>query len=62
MKVAQAWPCGIVCEKLLDRCLEKGSTDHLSVVLVLLTKEGVGLDGHDGSTLDTGELLGDSKC
>jgi len=50
-KVALAWPCGIVCEKILDRALELGSGDNMSAILVLLGN--VGMAGHDGSSLDT---------
>ena len=50
--VARAWPCGIVCENLIDKCLELGSTDNISAMVVLLTKDGVGMAGHDGSGLD----------
>lgn len=49
-RVAKAWPCGIVCENLIDHCLELGSTDNLSAVLVLLSDD-VGMAGHDGSTI-----------
>ena len=50
-RVARSWPCGIVCENLIDRCLELGSTDNLSAVLVLLGDD-VGMGGNDGSTID----------
>ena len=50
--VAKAWPCGIVCENLVDRCLELGSQDNLTALVVLLSDE-IGLEGHDGSTIDT---------
>ena len=52
-RVARAWPCGIVVENLLDRCVELGSADNLSAVLVLLAAEdGIGVAGNDGSTID----------
>jgi serine/threonine protein phosphatase PrpC len=50
--VAKAWPCGIVCENLVDRCLELGSQDNLTAVVVLLS-DTIGMEGHDGSTMDT---------
>ena len=49
-RVATAWPCGIVCERLVDRALELGSGDNLSAILVMLGD--VGMDGHDGSSLE----------
>ena len=62
-RVAKAWPCGIVCEKLLDKALERGSTDNLSAVIVLLGGD-VGMAGHDGSSIDAlkhGRGLADSE-
>ena len=53
-RVAKAWPCGIVSENVIDRCLELGSTDNLSVVIVLLSDRiSKQYEGHDGSTIDT---------
>jgi hypothetical protein len=53
--VAKAWPAGIVCENLLDHCVELGSQDNLSAVLLLLSESQAtaGFSSHDGSTLDT---------
>ena len=52
-RVARAWPCGIVVENLLDRCIELGSADNLSAVLVMFgERDGIGVAGNDGSTLD----------
>ena len=51
-RVSEAWPCGIVCEKLLDRALELGSGDNMSAVLVLLHGSEVGKAGHDGSQVE----------
>jgi serine/threonine protein phosphatase PrpC len=50
--LARAWPCSIVCERLVDECLERGSDDNLSAVLVLFDGADVGMAGHDGSTMD----------
>ena len=50
-RVARSWPCAIVCENLVERCLELGSTDNLSAVLVLLSDD-VGVGGNDGSGID----------
>jgi len=33
------WDIGAVCECLLDKCLEKGSRDNMSVVIVVLNEE-----------------------
>lgn len=35
----EAWDLGAVCEVLLDKCLDKGSRDNMSVVLVSLKPE-----------------------
>ena len=34
-----AWDLGAVCEALLDKCLDKGSRDNMSVVIVSLKPE-----------------------
>ena len=60
-RVGKAWPCGIVCENLLDHCLDRGSTDNLSAILVLLGKDH-DMDGHDSSTVDALQLGGDGEA
>ena len=50
--VLRSWPCAITCEKLLDHCLEKGSADNLSAMLVIISDVEIGAGGHDGSTID----------